>query len=174
MLFGTQDSRPGILHGQPPPAKPNDFFGVCEFALGWKKLPVTATQLYAQGLEKLAITGQFKSVQYYNGACAACLAATGKTRDALELDDKERTRLRGQALHWLRAALAMEKELSEKANDVQRAARLKRMEHWLVDVDLAALREPVALGKLPAADRDGCLRFWGEVLGFQAQLQRTE
>jgi serine/threonine protein kinase/Flp pilus assembly protein TadD len=162
-----------VLRGEPPPTEPNDFFGVCEFAVSWKKLPATAARLYSQGLEKLPLTREFKSLQLYNGACAACLAAAGKGQDALELDDRERARLRGQALHWLRAALATEKEGGEKADTAGRAAVCKRVEHWLVDADLAALRDPAVLAGLPAEERDGCLRFWGDVLTLQARLRPT-
>jgi tetratricopeptide (TPR) repeat protein len=160
-----------MSNGQPPPTKPNDFFGVCQFTMSWKKLPAMAARLYAQGLEKLPITGEFKATELYNGACAACLAATGEGKDALELVDKERVRLRGQALQWLQAALAVEKEQCAKADAAQRAAMLKRVQHWLVDADLAALRDVTSLAKLPAEDRDACIRFWSDVLTFQAQLR---
>jgi serine/threonine protein kinase/Flp pilus assembly protein TadD len=170
-LVELDDMFAAVMRGEPPPTKPNDFFGVSEFALSWKKRPAMAVQLYSEGLKKLPITGEFKVTQFYNGACAACLAATGKGQDALELDDTERGRLRGQALHWLQAALAIEKERVEKASAAQRVAARKRVEHWLVDTDVAVLRDPVSLAKLPAEERDDCLRFWTDVLAFQAQLR---
>jgi tetratricopeptide (TPR) repeat protein len=160
-----------VLRGEPPPTTPNDFFGVTEFAIQWKKLPATAAHLYAQGLEKLPITGEFKAIQLYNGACAACLAATGKGQDAPELDDKERARLRDQAVQWLRAALAIEKERNTRANSAERAVLLKRVQHWLVDADVALLRDPASLANLSVEERERCLRFWAEVLAFQAQLR---
>ncbi len=43
----------------------------------------------------------------YNAACCAARAGTGQGRDAARLDGKEKARLRGQALTWLRADLAL-------------------------------------------------------------------
>src|SRR5215472_4056243 len=42
----------------------------------------------------------------YNAANAAALAGCGQGEDAAKLNDNERTRLRQQALTWLRADLA--------------------------------------------------------------------
>jgi tetratricopeptide (TPR) repeat protein len=160
-----------VLRGEPPPKNPEDFFGVANFAMEWKKLPATAARLYAEGLANLPVTGELKALHLYNGACACCLAATGKGQDALHLDDKERTQLRGQALQWLRAALAIEKAQGEKANAARRAATLRRVQHWLVDADVAVLRDPSSLANLPADESGRCLRFWADVLGFLAQLR---
>jgi len=41
---------------------------------------------------------------------SAALAAAGQGEDAAKLDDKERTRLRKQALDWLRADLALRRK----------------------------------------------------------------
>jgi Tfp pilus assembly protein PilF len=160
-----------VQRGEPPPAKPSDYFGMTEFALVHKQLPATAARLYAQGLEQLPITGEFKAVQLYNGACAACRAATGKGHDSLKLETKEQARLRGQALQWLVAALAIEKERSEKASAAQRAVILKRIQDWLVDSDVASLRDPAALIEIPAEECEKCLSFWADVLAFQARLR---
>src|SRR5262249_18798337 len=51
-------------------------------------------------------------------ARAAALAAAGKGNDAYQLDDKERTRLRQQALHWLRADLARWSEQARKGTQL--------------------------------------------------------
>jgi hypothetical protein len=161
-----------VLRGEPPPEKANDFFGVTEFAIMWKKMPATAALLYAQGLEKLPLGGEFKAVQLFNGACAACLASAGQGRDALELSDKERAHLRGLAVQWLRDALAAEKKRCEQASAAERASILKRVDQWLVDADVAALRDATSLARLTEAERDRCLGFWADVLAFQEQLRR--
>jgi tetratricopeptide (TPR) repeat protein/serine/threonine protein kinase len=160
-----------VLRGDSPPEKPFDFFGVAQFAVSHRKLPAAAARLYGKGLQTLPITGQFKSDQLYNGACAACLAATGTGGHALKLDSKERARLRDQALRWLRAALAFEKEQSKKAGAAERAVIRKRIQHWLVDADLASLRDPAALSELAAEQSTRWLGFWADVLAFQAQLR---
>ncbi len=54
-------------------------------------------------------------------AVAAALAGCGKGEDAAKLDDKERTRLRQQALTWLRADLEAWGKLLESQPDKGRA-----------------------------------------------------
>jgi hypothetical protein len=52
----------------------------------------------------------------------------------------KRTRLRKQALDWLRADLA---DLTKLADDAKEHARIRQMlQHWLRDTDLAAIRDP--------------------------------
>src|SRR6516164_4586354 len=67
-----------------------------------KKLHHTATGLYAAAFAadpKLA--DDLKAGHRYRAACAAALAAAGQGEDAAKLDDKEKVRLRKQALDWL-------------------------------------------------------------------------
>jgi hypothetical protein len=45
------------------------------------------------------------------------------------------------------------------------------LRHWQKDPDLAGLRDPDALARLPAAERAACSRFWTDVA---ALLQRTQ
>ena len=59
----------------------------------------------------------------YDAACSAALAAAGQGVDSANLDDQERTRLRKQALHWLRADLAAWTKL---ADDAKQHARIRQ------------------------------------------------
>jgi serine/threonine protein kinase/Tfp pilus assembly protein PilF len=98
----------------------------------------------------------------YNAACSAALAAAGQGQDADKLDDKERTRLRRQALDWLRADLtAWGRRLEQAPGDAPVAAEI--LQHWLEDTDFAAVRGPEALGKLPEAERQPWQKLWADV-----------
>jgi hypothetical protein len=89
----------------------------------------------------------------YNAACAAALVASGKGEDADKLDDKERARLRQQALGWLRGDLDLWAKQVESGKPPVRAAVRQTLQHWQKDTDLASLRDAVALAKLPDAER---------------------
>jgi serine/threonine-protein kinase len=99
----------------------------------------------------------------YNAARAAALTGGGRGKDAATLDDLERARWRQQAREWLLADLAA----WEKKLDTASVADLDRVKgkltQWQSESDLAELREPGALTKLPADEREECAQIWEEV-----------
>ena len=98
----------------------------------------------------------------YDAACYAALAAVSQGKDD-KLDDKERIRLRKQAVEWLRADLAhwTKQAASEKASD--RELMQTRLKHWQNDTDLHGLRDKDALAKLPEDEREACQKLWADV-----------
>jgi serine/threonine protein kinase/Flp pilus assembly protein TadD len=97
------------------------------------------------------------TIHRYNAACAAALACCGRGEDAGSLDDKDRVRLRNQALKWLQAALPGMSATSS------RQQVLRTLKHWLNDPALAGLRDPEALARLPAGERQDWQKLWAEV-----------
>jgi hypothetical protein len=66
-----------------------------------------------------------------------------------------------QPLAWLRADLAAWTKLAADAN---KHARIRQtLQHWLKDADLAGIRDPAAVAKLPAGEKEACKKLWAEV-----------
>jgi serine/threonine-protein kinase len=99
----------------------------------------------------------------YNAACYAALAASGQGEDAANLDDKEKARLRRQALAWLRADLKVWDQRLTTGKAPDRQAIQKTLRHWQTDGDLAGVRDKVALAKLPEEERRAWRKLWEEV-----------
>jgi serine/threonine-protein kinase len=98
----------------------------------------------------------------YRAACAAALAGCGQGRDSTSLDDRERNRLRRQALGWLRADLTLlRKHLTGSTAEAGLARR--SLDRWRKDPDLAGVREPAAVAKLPAGERAEWEQLWVDV-----------
>jgi hypothetical protein len=91
------------------------------------------------------------------------LAAAGRGEDAAKLDDKERRRLRKQALDWLRADLALYARQPATGKPADRAAVQQALRHWQADPDLAGIRDAAALARLPAEERTAFARLWADV-----------
>jgi serine/threonine-protein kinase len=108
-----------------------------------------------------------KAQHRYNGACSAALAAAGQGEDAGSLTDKDRAALRQQALQWLRADLTLYEKLTERDDPKLKQAVTRRLAHWQGDADLAAVRDPEALGKLSEAERDAWRRLWADVAALR-------
>jgi hypothetical protein len=106
----------------------------------------------------------------YNGACYAALAAAGQGADAPKSDDPGRARLRGQALGWLRADLALRRKQAGSAKAGDRAAAAAALRHWQEDTDLAGVRGKEALAALPATERAEWDRLWTDVADLLRRL----
>jgi tetratricopeptide (TPR) repeat protein len=109
------------------------------------------------------LADDLKAAHRYSAACYAALAASGQGEDAAKLDDKERTRLRKQALDWLRADLALRTRQLESGQPADRAAVQQKLRHWQKDSDLAGIRDRAALAKLSAEERTACIQLWADV-----------
>jgi serine/threonine-protein kinase len=109
------------------------------------------------------LAADLKGGHRYNAACAAALAGCGRGEDGAKLSGAERTRWRKQAREWLQADLAAwAKKLADGAV-ADRALVQKKLMHWRTDPDLAGLRDPDELAKLPEKEREACRQLWQEV-----------
>jgi tetratricopeptide (TPR) repeat protein/tRNA A-37 threonylcarbamoyl transferase component Bud32 len=107
----------------------------------------------------------------YNAACSAALAGGGGGVDAPS-DAAGRAALRAKALAWLRADLGMRQgqAASAKPANWQKAADV--LDHWLTDADLAGVRDPGPLAKLPAAERPEWEKLWQDVKATLADARK--
>jgi Flp pilus assembly protein TadD len=162
-LAAGRDKLPAFLKGNYTPATTEERVALFEWCR-CKKLYRTAAGLGAAALAadpKLA--ADLNAGYRYNAACSASLAGAGQGEDAGKLDEKERARLRKQALDWLRADLdawreRLDKEPNKAGPDVQR-----RMRQWQRNVDLASVRDAEAQARLPEAERQQWQKLWQEV-----------
>jgi serine/threonine-protein kinase len=162
---------PGFLKGEYQ-ARDNterlDLASVCSA----KKLYHASARLYAAAFAADPIlSDDLQTGHRYNAACFAALAAAGQGEDAAKLDDKERARLRQQALDWVRADLALWTKKLESNQPADRATVQSTVEYWRQDPDLAGLRDEAPLAKLPEDERKAWQALWREV---EALLERAE
>jgi tetratricopeptide (TPR) repeat protein len=162
---------PALLEGKFRPRDNNErqtLIAVCQA----KKLHRTATDLWTAVFAadpKLAT--DLVASHRYNAACCACLAAAGQGEDADKIDDKERARLRKQALDWLRADLALHTKLSDKGSQAVRSFVEQKMRHLQQDSDLAGIRGAEALARLPAEQRATFTQLWSDVAALLKKVE---
>ena len=110
----------------------------------------------------------------YDAACGAVLAGCGRGKDADARGDEQRVRWRQQGLNWLLADLARwSKDLD--ANPREHAVEVRqRMSDWQGDPDLADIRDPDALFRLPEAERKRWQQFWAEVAALKRRATRAD
>ena len=103
-------------------------------------------------------------------ARTAAAAGTGKGRDVPPLDGAVRTRLRRQALDWLTTETAAHaKELDSgrpPARDLVRTSLVGLKQR----PDLAGVREPESLAKLPEVEQADWRALWADVNTLQKRV----
>jgi hypothetical protein len=150
---------PSILKGDDAPKNPGDAVNFASMAYNMGHYAGSA-RLFASAFEADSrLADDLAAGRRYNAACAAALAAAGQGDDAPAANDPARARLRAQALDWLKADLASCRR--RPAADAPVVARV--FHHWQVDPDLAGVRDPEALARLPEDERRAWRVLWDDV-----------
>jgi serine/threonine protein kinase/Flp pilus assembly protein TadD len=171
-LMQVRDRLPAVLQGKDQPKDASEHLAFADFCQKpFRQQYAAATRFYAAAFAaQPKLADDLDAQPRYNAACAAALAGCGQGKDADQSDAKERTRLRRQALEWLRADLAVYRQLLEKEPDKAPLVR-GQMQHWQQDKDFTGVRGTAALDKLPEAERPDWQKLWADVAEM---LARTE
>jgi serine/threonine-protein kinase len=128
-----------------------------------KGLHGVATRLWSDALAADPRLADDRRAQHrYSGACAAALAGSGRGRDEPP-DEAARAGFRRQALDWLRAELAAWSGVLEKGPAQARPDITRTLQHWKADGDLAGVRDPDAVARLPEPERRAWRALWADV-----------
>jgi hypothetical protein len=147
-----------LLKGGDQPKDAADQLALADLCQRYKKRYAAAARFYA---DAFAAGVAQSSQRAYDAASAAALATAGKGEDAAKLDAKDKTRLRQQALAWLKNALKIYGKLLE---DPERKDEVRqKLQHWQKDPDLDSVRGQEALAKLPEAERAAWQQLWADV-----------
>jgi tetratricopeptide (TPR) repeat protein len=162
-LHALEQKLAEVLAGKAQPAHVRERLALAWLCQVHKKRFAAATRFYAEAFAaKPQAAEELRHDARYNAACTAALAGCGQGKDADRLDDRERSRLRRQALEWLRADLAAWAQFLERKPDQARAAVQQALRHWQQDEDLAGVRGE-ALARLPEGERQSWRQLWGDV-----------
>jgi eukaryotic-like serine/threonine-protein kinase len=158
-----QDRLPAVRQGIYLPADNRERLDLADLCQH-RRLHRTAARLFAEAFaEEPELANALEASYRFTGACCSARAAAGQGEEAAEIDQLERTRLRGQALDWLRAELQLLGEHLQSGED-QAAARVQRkLEPWQRGPDLASIRDPQTLAQLPEDERSAFEDLWAEV-----------
>jgi serine/threonine-protein kinase len=171
-LAELDERLPALLAGTDRPVNDGEWLGfarVCEL----KQRFAAAAGLYAEVFAaRPGLAADPRAGHRYNGACAAAQAGCGQGVDATGLSTGDRLRWRRQALTWLRADLGALTDLLDKGPPQARLVVQQNLRHWQYDPDLAGLRDPEALNRLPEAERQAWTRLWADVAELLERAQQ--
>jgi tetratricopeptide (TPR) repeat protein len=160
-LLDLDRKLPDILAGQKQPDNVEQRLGLAQLCRV-KQLYADAVRFYREAFaDRPQLADDLTAGHRYTAARSAALAGCGQGKDADRLDDKQRTRLRQQALDWLRADLAARDRLAGGPAEACAAVR-QHLQHWQEDGDLAGVRGE-ALARMPVAERPAWRQLWADV-----------
>ena len=160
---------PAILKGTDHPKDTTERLAFAQMAYD-RAFHSGAARLWAEALTADPKLGDDREVQHrYNAACAAALAGCGEGKDDPAPDDGAKARLRRQALDWLKDELSAWSKALESSPPQNRPVIGQTLDHWRQDRDLAGVREPAALDRLPETERADWQKLWSEVEALRAR-----
>ena len=121
--------------------------------------PAGAARFYEEAFARdPALADDIGGATRYNAACATVLAAANNASDP-----DARARSRDRARRWLEADLQAWRAARQTEGSPLREQLAPMLGHWRTDPDLATVREPTDLDKLPEAEREPWRSLWRAV-----------
>ncbi len=162
---------PVLLKGDDQPRDNAERLSLAQMCYDSKR-PAAAVGLWAVAFKTDPRLADDRQAQLgYNAACAASLAAAGTGTGEPPPDAAARAKLRSQALGWLKAEIVLWAKTLDGAPTRMKASIAPTLKHWKIDTELAGIRDPDALAKLPEPERKQWQAFWEEV---EDLLKRAE
>jgi serine/threonine-protein kinase len=162
-----------VLRGDRQPRDQGDRVALARMAYNTKRF-AGAARLWSEALDAELSLGDDRQAQHrYNAACAAALAATPRSKDVPPSDEESRTKLRAQALGWLRAELTAWSKRAEAGDPKTRIEVATTLKHWQSDADLSGVRDAPALDRLPEVECAEWRALWKEVDTLRQQTEKT-
>jgi tetratricopeptide (TPR) repeat protein len=174
-LVALDNKLPKLLSGEAQPADNAERLSVARLCQQpCKRLYAASARFYTDAFAKQRQLANDLNAQHrFNAARAASLAGTGQGNDAGGSEERERARLRRQALAWLRADLVVYPRLADKGPTQARALVQQRLANWQHETDLGGVRG-AAVAKLPETERDGWRKLWADVEKLLASARMSE
>jgi tetratricopeptide (TPR) repeat protein len=163
----TEEKLKALLAGKPTPDDPAVLVQMAVLAQQpFKRLYLTSARLYRNAFSRQP---SLAAAHRYDAACAAVPAATGQSRDRERLDDTSEAELRYCALSYLQDDLGHYARLLPRLSPVVIQRLRQVLLHWQKDADLAAVRDPDRLRKLPEAEQVAWRNLWAQVEALLAR-----
>ena len=165
---------PAILKGEDQPADNSERLAFARMAYDGKRFAAAARHW------ALALAGDPNldtncwNHYRYSAACAAALSAAGQGQDEPLLDGAAKARLRRQALGWLKTELTAWKQASQIIEPHIQEQVGNTLAHWKEATDLASIRDPDAVAKLPGDELEACKKLWGDVAELLKKVEEKK
>ncbi len=162
-LLALEGRLPAVLQGKDRPADAAECFLFAEICRSKRRF-ASASGFFADSLEaQPRLADNMKACFRYNAPISAIMAGCGLGEDGPTLSEAKRAHWRQQARKWVQADLVAWARYLDSTLGPDRTLILGILTHWRADPDLAGLRDPAALDRMPEAERQECRRLLSEL-----------
>jgi eukaryotic-like serine/threonine-protein kinase len=162
---------PDVRTGKTKPIDVDEILGFAQLCYE-KKLHEASARFWADAFKTRPILADDMQAQHrYNAACAAALAGCGQGQDDPPLDAAAKARWRKQAIDWLKADLAAWTKILDGGPSQAKSSVAPTLQHWKGDPDLAGIRDPAGVAKLPDDEQKACRAIWVDVDALLTKAQ---
>jgi serine/threonine-protein kinase len=149
-----------VRKGERKPANAAEYAELGQLCV-YKRLYAASALFYQQAFDLDAkLADNLRAGHRYQAARAAALAGCGHDAENKQLDDAARSRWRQKARDWLSADLALRQKQLETGKPEERTTVLYALHHWRTHNDLAGVRDPDGLSRLPADEQREWRKLW--------------
>jgi tetratricopeptide (TPR) repeat protein len=172
-LLAMDQKLTAVLQGQTQPASALEYLVLGKMCVEFKQRYAAAVKLFAAGFAaQPALADDLTKAIRYHAARTAALAAAGKGRDADTVDSPGKSKLRLQALEWLKADLELWQRQAKSKEPKVLQTVVKSLTNWQTEPDLASVRDETALAQLPPAERQDWQQLWSDVAQLLQQAKK--
>jgi WD40 repeat protein/tetratricopeptide (TPR) repeat protein len=165
---------PAILKGTARPAGADEQIEYAQLC-AYNKLYGASVRLFLEAFAADPELADDLAAGYrYDAASCAARAGSGQGDDADQFGDQDRSRWRKQALAWLQSDLVLRRQQLKQGKLEDRVDVQEKLRHWQNDVDLASLRDPDEVRKLPGDEQELCSKLWAEVEAILREARTTK
>ncbi len=173
-LLALAGRLPALLQGKDRPADAAEslhFAELCRI----KRQFAAAAGLFADALAKSPPWPDDLHASFrYNAPSAAILAGSGRGENGFKLSEAEQARWRKQAREWLQADLAAWARNLDHGPPADRLSVIRILTHWRADPDMAGLRDPDALDKMPMTESQECRKLSSDLDTLLTRLKNLK
>jgi tetratricopeptide (TPR) repeat protein/tRNA A-37 threonylcarbamoyl transferase component Bud32 len=167
-LLQIEDQLPALLEGKNKPASARQMLDLASLCAR-KRAFADALRFYRDGFAwDAGLAEDLDDDLRSDAADTAVLVAASQGTDVA------RAKNRQQALEWLRADLKAWRKRLESGQPVDRKRVQQVMRNWLIAYEVASVRTPTALAKIPAEERAAWEQLWREVRDLRDQAGKKK
>jgi tetratricopeptide (TPR) repeat protein len=169
-LLAREARLSAIRRGEARPADAAEQRDLARLCQDYRREYAAAARFYAGAfVDQPGLAEELSTQDRYRAARAAALAGCGRGEDGPGLGDAERSRLRRQAQAWLKADADAWAARLARGKEEERIRVGEMLQRWRREADLAGVRGPQALEKLPEEEREEWRELWARVEGLLAR-----
>lgn len=175
-LQSLEKRLPAFLNGRAQPEGPADLIAVARICQSPRhERHVAAARFYQAAMA--SAPGRMKengADPLYQSACAAAQAGTGAGADAANLPEAEKSKLRGQALEWLKAYREYWISRASAGGPAERRTATRALSRLFDDSSFERMRGRHLLEGVPPRERQAWIDFWSDLESARNSTSRPE